>query len=60
MRGQVAHVPHTIVAPFNFGDGDGAQFYGQQQPPAGPPISTSKSRSGVGILGPPLLDRHTN
>ncbi|XP_043950182.1 epidermal growth factor receptor kinase substrate 8-like protein 1 isoform X1 [Drosophila biarmipes] len=46
MRGQVAHVPHTIVSPFNFGDGDGAQFYGQQQQPAGPPISASKSRSG--------------
>lgn len=40
MRGQVAHVPHTIVTPFNYGDGEGnGQFYGQQQ--AG---GTSKSR----------------
>ncbi|XP_062143062.1 epidermal growth factor receptor kinase substrate 8-like protein 1 [Drosophila sulfurigaster albostrigata] len=33
MRGQVAHVPHTIVTPFNYGDGEGnaSQFYGQQQ-----------------------------
>ncbi|XP_017011518.2 epidermal growth factor receptor kinase substrate 8-like protein 2 [Drosophila takahashii] len=47
MRGQVAHVPHTIVTPFNFGDGDGAQFYGQQQQSQpGPPISGSKSRGG--------------
>ncbi|KMY87395.1 epidermal growth factor receptor kinase substrate 8-like protein 2 isoform X1 [Drosophila simulans] len=47
MRGQVAHVPHTIVTPFNFGDGDGAQFYGQQQqPPTGPTGPGNKSRSG--------------
>ncbi|XP_017075876.1 epidermal growth factor receptor kinase substrate 8-like protein 2 [Drosophila eugracilis] len=47
MRGQVAHVPHTIVTPFNFGDGDGSQFYGQQQQPqTGPPGSGNKSRSG--------------
>uniref|UniRef100_A0A6P4DVW3 Epidermal growth factor receptor kinase substrate 8-like protein 2 isoform X1 n=2 Tax=Drosophila rhopaloa TaxID=1041015 RepID=A0A6P4DVW3_DRORH len=47
MRGQVAHVPHTIVTPFNFGDGDGAQFYGQQQQPqAGPPGSGNKLRPG--------------
>ncbi|KAH8323450.1 hypothetical protein KR067_011043, partial [Drosophila pandora] len=45
MRGQVAHVPHTIVTPFNYGDGDGAQFYGQQQPQPGLG-STKKSRPG--------------
>lgn len=44
MRGQVAHVPHTIVTPFNYGDGEGnGQFYGQQQ--AG---GTSKSRHLTG------------
>jgi len=44
MRGQVAHVPHTIVTPFNYGDGEGnGQFYGQQQ--AG---GASKSRHLTG------------
>ncbi|KAH8282981.1 hypothetical protein KR054_011391 [Drosophila jambulina] len=48
MRGQVAHVPHTIVTPFNYGDGDGAQYYGQQQQQqqqAGPGLA-NKSRPG--------------
>lgn len=42
MRGQVAHVPHTIVTPFNYGEAEGnGQFYGQQQ------SGTSKSRHVV-------------
>ncbi|KAH8271100.1 hypothetical protein KR018_009588, partial [Drosophila ironensis] len=45
MRGQVAHVPHTIVTPFNYGEGDGAQFYGQQQPQQGAGLN-NKSRPG--------------
>lgn len=57
MRGQVAHVPHTIVTPFNFGDGDGAQFYGQQQqPPTGPTGPGNKSRSGVSKAGHSIHD----
>lgn len=35
IRGQVAHVPHTIVTPYNFGEESGSnQFYGQQQAPS--------------------------
>ncbi|KAH8237865.1 hypothetical protein KR032_004471 [Drosophila birchii] len=48
MRGQVAHVPHTIVTPFNYGDGDGAQYYGQQPQQAGPGLA-NKSRPGVSL-----------
>lgn len=61
MRGQVAHVPHTIVTPFNYGDGDGAQYYGQQQQqqqPAGPGLA-SKSRPGVSRPRSVPVDKHT-
>uniref|UniRef100_A0A0K8W7T6 Epidermal growth factor receptor kinase substrate 8 n=1 Tax=Bactrocera latifrons TaxID=174628 RepID=A0A0K8W7T6_BACLA len=35
IRGQVAHVPHTIVTPYNFGDESASnQFYGQKQVPS--------------------------
>lgn len=50
MRGQVAHVPHTIVTPFNYGEAEGnGQFYGQQQ------SGTSKSRHVVSSSSLPLL-----
>lgn len=55
MRGQVAHVPHTIVTPFNYGEAEGnGQFYGQQQSGA------SKSRhvvsnSSLSLYSSPLM-----
>lgn len=51
MRGQVAHVPHTIVTPFNYGEAEGnGQFYGQQQ--SG---QSNKSRHVVSISRSPSL-----
>ncbi|XP_015021267.2 epidermal growth factor receptor kinase substrate 8-like protein 1 [Drosophila mojavensis] len=57
IRGQVAHVPHTIVTPFNYGDGDGGngQFYGQQQQ-----VAANKSRHmSPGNVDNPSMDQRS-
>ncbi|XP_017466296.1 PREDICTED: epidermal growth factor receptor kinase substrate 8-like protein 2 isoform X1 [Rhagoletis zephyria] len=59
IRGQVAHVPHTIVTPFNYGDESNSnQFYGQQVQPHQQGSSYAPLRPAVNTILSNNIETH--